>query len=152
MRRSAAMGTDAAEDKFEITFHRSAVALLVSSRLFDEADRYSDMVRLREVPAPVAGATCLVYAPQPHLTAQLFTGRVLEALNRPADAAQAYERADALYPGAQTPAVALASLHQRQGALDKAATWAARARSLELTAEDPWWQYFAGDLRFYPAW
>ena len=242
IRRSAAMGTDPAQDKYEIAFHRTAVALLTSSRLFDEADRYLDMVRLRISPAPVAGEARLVdqrllltralvldartapgfwgtisaggmqangrpggslkealeradaaYEPAaqvPELAAEvqvrraflrhrlgrhadalalltkaadagtdvtvqywrhLFTGRILEALNRPAEAAPAYERANALVPGAQTPAVALASLYQRQGELGQARKWAAAARTASRT-EDPWWQYWVGDLRLYPQW
>jgi len=242
LRRSALVGTSAAQDTYEVTFHRAAVALLISSRLFDEAERYLDLVRLRVVAAPVPGEPRLIdpslvltralladartapgfvstasrgtgldgrpndalkdaleradmaylaaarvpeLAPEANVRRafvqhrlgrhndalallskmagdnpdtpvrywrELFLGRTLEALSRPAEAALAYERAGALYPGAQTPGVALASLHQRQGEVDKAIRWAVEVRSAAAGRLDPWWQYWAGDLRRYPVW
>jgi tetratricopeptide (TPR) repeat protein len=77
----------------------------------------------------------------------LFRGRVLEALGRLDDAARAYERAASVMPGAQTPAVALASLWQRSGDPVAARRWADRAASTPIGAGDPWWWYWRGDLR-----
>lgn len=77
----------------------------------------------------------------------LFRGRALEQLGRQADAAAAYERAVALVPGAQVPAVALASLWQRHDRPDDALRWARRAMQTPAGGLDPWWIYWRGDLR-----
>lgn len=79
--------------------------------------------------------------------AALFRGRALEALDRTAEAAAAYERAAAVMPGAQTPAVALASLWQRHDRPTDALRWAGRAMTTPTGAGDPWWLYWRGDLR-----
>lgn len=78
----------------------------------------------------------------------LFRGRVLEDLGRVTDAAAAYERAAAIVPTAQTPAVALASLWQRHDRPDEALRWATRAMSTPAGSVDPWWLYWHGDARF----
>lgn len=80
--------------------------------------------------------------------AHLVRGRATEALGRPAEAARAYERAAALMPRAQTPAVALTSLWQRQAQPEEAVRWAARVRSGALAGADPWWDYWLGERRF----
>lgn len=83
---------------------------------------------------------------------RLFRGRVLEALRRIDDAAAAYLSALRIEATAQTPAVALASLFQRQGNAEQARRWAASARATEPTGLDPWWQYWFGDLRWLGIW
>jgi hypothetical protein len=82
----------------------------------------------------------------------LFLGRVLEALARPAEAAAAYRAAADDWRGAQTPAVALAALFQRQGRAADARRWARVAGTAPLEVIDPWWHYWSGDLRFLPEW
>lgn len=77
----------------------------------------------------------------------LFRGRALEALGRTDEAAHAYERAAGVMPGAQTPAVALASLFQRFDDPAAARGWAERAATTPAAAGDPWWWYWRGDLR-----
>jgi tetratricopeptide (TPR) repeat protein len=77
----------------------------------------------------------------------LFRGRALERLDRHVEAAAAYERAAGIMPGAQSPAVALASLWQRHDRPAEALAWARRAMSAPAGATDPWWFYWRGDLR-----
>jgi tetratricopeptide (TPR) repeat protein len=77
----------------------------------------------------------------------LFRGRALEQLERHVDAAGAYERATAIVPGAQPPAVALASLWQRHDRPAEALAWARRAMNTPAGTTDPWWFYWRGDLR-----
>lgn len=81
-----------------------------------------------------------------YLTA-LFRGRTLERLERHDAAAAAYERAASIMPGAQTPAVALASLWQRHDRPADALEWAHRAMTTPAGWVDPWWLYWRGDLR-----
>jgi tetratricopeptide (TPR) repeat protein len=83
---------------------------------------------------------------------QLFRGRVLEALNRTDDAQAAYVEAWRIQVGAQTPAVALASLLQRRGDTEEARRWAAQAVAARSNVVDPWWQYWFGDLRWLDIW
>jgi tetratricopeptide (TPR) repeat protein len=82
----------------------------------------------------------------------LFRGRVHEALGRPAQAAAAYRAAGDSWRGAQTPAVALAALFQRQGQAADARRWARVAGTTPASVVDPWWQYWSGDLRFVSDW
>lgn len=77
----------------------------------------------------------------------LFRGRALERLDRHVEAAAAYERAAALVPQAQAPAVALASLWQRHDRPADALRWARRAMDRPAGGLDPWWIYWRGDLR-----
>jgi hypothetical protein len=82
----------------------------------------------------------------------LFLARALDALARPREAAAAYRAALEAWPGAQTPAVALAALFQRQGQAVEARRWARQAAMTSPSAIDPWWQYWSGDLRLVPDW
>ena len=84
--------------------------------------------------------------------AALFRGRVLETEGTPTDAAAAYERAAGLFPRAQTPAVALASLWKRHDRPVDAARWARAITAGERAGIDPWWDYWSGDVRLLPAW
>jgi hypothetical protein len=245
-KRPSPIGRDPVDDAFEITFHRAAIGLLTSRRLFDQADAYVTTIALRVAPASTANAPRLVdprialtravlqdlrtapfeelglpdpsllpslsiepkngparfradralaayvdaerepsvasealvrhalllhrlgrhaealsrldvapppgEAPDVAYWRHLFRGRILEALNRQADAATAYEDAERIWPGAQTPAVALAALYQRLDRPSDAQRWAAIALTRPSTAVDPWWQYWNGDYRLVPGW
>lgn len=75
---------------------------------------------------------------------QLFAGAALDALNRRAEAASAFERAATIAPTAQTPLLALATLARRFG--DRQAALAALERLASLPSDpaqriDPWWNY-----------
>ena len=244
--RGAAPGSDAEQDRFEMTFHRTAVAWLISARRLAEAQDYLQRVEtriesvsrvdsadgpLRDARLALArgvleeawtapgapasgdrtdGLPTLTAAPQDaalrsrlehaamlfesaarrlevreealvrrafslhrlarnaeaaealerldrpladpvvHYWRHLFLGRVLEALARPREAAAAYRAAADLTPGAQTPAVALAALFQREGQADEARRWARVAGATAVI--DPWWHYWSGDLRFVSEW
>jgi Tfp pilus assembly protein PilF len=85
---------------------------------------------------------------------EMFLGAAEEALH--SDLARAaYERAAALFPRAQSPALALSALHARRS--DRAAARTAIGPAFDLPVEaeygdDPWWHYrtvqgrSAGDL------
>ena len=80
----------------------------------------------------------------------LVYGRVLEALQRPADATAAYEAMARLAPGTQTAPIALAALYLKRGDRAAALGWAERARQARM--EDPWPMYWSGDARFISTW
>jgi len=82
---------------------------------------------------------------------RLFRGMTLDALNRPDEAATAYAAAAEAWPGAPSPAVALAALTLRQGDRDAAMHWADVVRAGSPTASDPWWQYWRGEGRLFPS-
>jgi tetratricopeptide (TPR) repeat protein len=76
--------------------------------------------------------------------AALFVGQELEQLKRYADAREAYARASALFPRAQSPRLALGRLATELGDRDAAATATRMLLSLpldQMVRNDPWWSY-----------
>jgi tetratricopeptide (TPR) repeat protein len=82
----------------------------------------------------------------------LFRGRILDALNRQADAERAYRSALAVRPFAQSAAVGLALTLLRLERPDEAQASAVYARQQPADASDPWWTYFGADARFVLRW
>jgi len=80
----------------------------------------------------------------------LVYGRVLEALQRPADATVLYEAMARAAPGTQTAPLALAALFLKRGDHAAALGWAERARQARM--EDPWPMYWTADARFISTW
>lgn len=80
----------------------------------------------------------------------LFQGRALGALGRAEQSIQAYDRALALYPGAQAASIgrALELFHLRRS--DEADAFSQKVRA--TVAPDPWLTYFNGDQRFVDEW
>lgn len=82
---------------------------------------------------------------------ELVRGETLRALGRADDAAAAFTAALAEWPGAQSARVALMTLRVQRG---ERADAAALAQSIETAPDeqfDPWWMYWLGGLRRYPA-
>jgi tetratricopeptide (TPR) repeat protein len=84
--------------------------------------------------------------------ANLFRGRVLQALGRHSDAEQAYRAALLASPDAQSAGVGLAATLLRLGRRDEAAEAAASVRRAPQDAVDPWWDYDRADARFVRQW
>jgi hypothetical protein len=63
------------------------------------------------------------------------------------EAEQAYRRAAAIVPRAQSAAAALTALLVVGGRVNEAESWAARARSEDDPTGDPWRLYWLGDAR-----
>jgi len=82
--------------------------------------------------------------------AELFLGDAHAALGQSASAQDCYGRAGALYPGAQSPRLALSLLARRTGdrlaALHEIETILARPPD-EWAHTDPWWAYHVWQLR-----
>jgi tetratricopeptide (TPR) repeat protein len=75
--------------------------------------------------------------------AELFLGRAEEALGRHAEAKRSYERAASLYPGAQSPKLAVSRLARRAG--DQAGAQSvlrSLAEQTNVERGDPWWEYY----------
>jgi tetratricopeptide (TPR) repeat protein len=82
---------------------------------------------------------------------ELFAGAEEEALGHYDAAGEAYARAGELYPGAQSPLIALSQLARRRG--DRAGALASIQRVFALPQpgdegrEDPWWTYHLAQAR-----
>jgi VWFA-related protein len=83
--------------------------------------------------------------------ADLFRGQILRALGRPDEAAAAFRAALATWPGAQAARVALMTLLVSRGEREEAAALAEAAQTAPDSEFDPWWTYWLGDFRAYPA-
>lgn len=84
--------------------------------------------------------------------AGLWSGRIYDALNRPADAERAYQRALDAWPTGQSAGVGLALMHLKQNHRAEAAAVSHRIQSNAPTAPDPWWSYYTGNARFIAGW
>jgi hypothetical protein len=82
----------------------------------------------------------------------LIAGRIHEALDDIPAAERAYTSAIRASGGAQTAAIALGSLLERQGRSGEAERWIATVRRLPADAADPWWNYWFGDERWIETW
>jgi hypothetical protein len=83
--------------------------------------------------------------------AQLIRGLILRATGRGDDAAAAFRAALAAWPGAQSAQVALMTLLVNRGNREEAAALAEAVQTAPLDQYDPWWTYWLGDYRVYPA-
>jgi VWFA-related protein len=83
--------------------------------------------------------------------ADLTRGQVLRALGRSDEAASAFRAALATWPGAQSARVALMTLLVSRGAHEEAGALAEAAQTASADDFDPWWTYWLGDFRSYPA-
>ncbi len=82
---------------------------------------------------------------------ELVRGQILRALKRPDDAAAAFRAALTTSPGAQSARVALMTLLVSRGEREEAASLAEAALTAPADQYDPWWTYWLGDYRAYPA-
>ena len=109
--------------------------------------RLDEALALADVPPPDGTDAYVRY-----LT-DLVRGQILRARGRPDDAAKAYRDALTIWPGAQSARVALMTLALSRGDRQEAAKLADAAET-EATSDnqfDPWWTYWLGDYRAYPA-
>lgn len=78
-----------------------------------------------------------------HYLTALFLGRAEQALGRHAEARRLYEIAADLYPGAQSPRLALSQLARQTGNRSAAQQSLRRLAAVSNAgASDPWWQYY----------
>ncbi|HUL71805.1 MAG TPA: hypothetical protein VLT86_01805 [Vicinamibacterales bacterium] len=107
--------------------------------------RYDDALQMIDRACP---------ANDPDLTywMHLFRGRILEALDRMADAEPEYRSALDARPFAQSAGVALAMTLFKLHRPDEAVAAARAARQQPDDLVDPWWIYLHGDARLVPEW
>lgn len=133
------------------SFFKRAVELAPGD---DEARiRYGRALLLRGRPADAVGhlRLALERTTEPTLVyfAALFLGDAEQALGDRAAAQAAYEHAQAQFPDAQSPYLALAQLARRFGDRSGAVGAVEGLFELPVRAElrpDPWWNYFGGTL------
>ena len=96
-----------------------------------------------------------VTTPSPDLEIRYFTllvrGQVLRASGRLDEAAGAFRAALAVWPGAQSAQVALMTMQANRGNREEATALAEAVQTAPSDQYDPWWMYWLGDYRVYPA-
>ncbi|MEZ5317145.1 MAG: hypothetical protein R2752_07055 [Vicinamibacterales bacterium] len=80
----------------------------------------------------------------------LFRGRVLDALDRTAEAAEAYRAALAITPTAQSARAGLMAALLRSGDRAGAEALADAIETAPVSGIDPWWLYAMGEGRMFP--
>jgi VWFA-related protein len=83
--------------------------------------------------------------------AQVIRGQILRATGRMDEATAALRAALATWPGAQSARVALMTLLVNRGNREEAAALAEAVQTAPIDQYDPWWTYWLGDYRLYPA-
>ena len=81
----------------------------------------------------------------------LVRGQILRARGRLDEAEKAYRDALTTWPGAQSARVALMTLLLSRGDRQEAAKLAEAVETASGNQFDPWWTYWLGDYRVYPA-
>ena len=82
---------------------------------------------------------------------ELFRGHILTALGQADAAIAAYRAARAIFPDAQSANVALMNALYTHGDRREAETLSEAIQAAARDAADPWWSYWQGDYRYYPA-
>jgi VWFA-related protein len=82
---------------------------------------------------------------------ELVRGQILRAQNRPDEAARAFRAASTTWPGAQSARVALMTLQLTRGDRQEAGALAEATETAPVDQFDPWWTFWLGDYRGYPA-
>jgi tetratricopeptide (TPR) repeat protein len=82
---------------------------------------------------------------------ELVRGQILRGLGRGDDAVAAFRAALTQWPGAQSARVALMTLLVNRGERGEAAALAESVETAPDEQFDPWWMYWLGGLRRYPA-
>ena len=83
--------------------------------------------------------------------AHLFGARALMSLGKTDEAIRSYETALEVWPNAPAATAALSVSNVLRGQIDRGVEWAQRART-QPDVLDPWWRYWEGLGRFFPAW
>lgn len=140
---STARGELASAERFfrDALQHRPAhvEARIRHGRVLDELGRHEEAAaELRRAIDDGASGAFLYLA-------WLFLGRAEEALGHDEAARDAFERAAALYPNAQSPRLALSQIARRAGnraAAQRELQAVARLPEDQQRREDPWWSYY----------
>jgi len=81
----------------------------------------------------------------------LIRGQLLRARGRFDDAAAAFRAALTAWPGAQSAQIALMTMLVSRGQREQAAAVSEAVQTAPADQYDPWWTYWLGDYRAYPA-
>jgi tetratricopeptide (TPR) repeat protein len=99
---------------------------------------------LKEIPAPASDLEVRYFT-------HLVRGQLLRGGGKPDEAAAAFKAALDAWPGAQSARVALMTLQVSRGNRAEAAALAEEIQTAPTDQYDPWWTYWLGDYRVYPA-
>jgi VWFA-related protein len=129
-----------------IKFPETAVEARVRAARFlygmGEFDR--GVALLKEISTPAADLEL-------RYLANLVRGQLLRGSGRHEEAAAAFRAALQAWPGAQSARVALMTLQVVRGNRDEAAALSEEVQVAAPDQYDPWWTYWLGDYRIYPA-
>jgi VWFA-related protein len=81
---------------------------------------------------------------------ELIRGTLLDDLGRLPDAAAAFRSALAIAPDAQSARIGLMTSLARSGRVDEARIVAEAIAAAPPESDDPWWDYWKADYRFFP--
>jgi VWFA-related protein len=101
--------------------------------------------------AVLDGITAPQTDPEMRYFASLVRGQILRAGGRLDEATDAFQAALGAWPGAQSARVALMTLFVNRGHREQAAALAEAVQTAAVDQYDPWWVYWIGDYRAYPA-
>jgi tetratricopeptide (TPR) repeat protein len=122
-----------------------AEARIRKAWLLHRADRHQEALALLDSPETDSSDALLRYL------RHMFQGRVYDALGLPEPAGDAYRAGQTLAPLAQSPKVALMAHALRRGDFITADRLATEVQSAPPQDWDPWWSYWQGDSRMFPA-
>ena len=123
-----------------VKYGATSEAGLRLGRVLGRLGKHTQAVQMLVQSVPPPGDSRLAYF------RELFLGTEYATLGQAEDARKSFERAQALYPTAQTPLIALSNLERRSGNRDAALDALRRLEGLPADASDrmdPWWGYYA---------
>jgi tetratricopeptide (TPR) repeat protein len=122
----------------------AAEALVRAAGLCAAAGELSDALALLQS-APVSTDPYVRYL------YELTKGHVLRKQGHAEESVAAYTRALDAWPGAQSARVSLMTALMQLGRLDEAGALSEAVQTAPRMNTDPWWTYYRGDFRDYPA-
>jgi tetratricopeptide (TPR) repeat protein len=145
--------TTAAQDPEILNLYEQAIkypetaieARVRAARFLFELGQFDrGLAMMQQITTPIADLEVRYFA-------HLVRGQLLRAAGRPDEAVAAFRAALDAWPGAQSARVALMTLQVARGNREEAVKLADAVQTAPVDQYDPWWTYWLGDYRVYPA-